>query len=132
MASLKTKSSKKPSPRLALLVGTSKYGNQRVVVNGEKFRSKKEARRHGELLLLQRAGLVVGLVREVAFALAPGVKFSGDARAKPALRYVADFVYTDVALGRVVVEDCKGFRTDVYRMKRHLMLSVLGIEVAES
>lgn len=109
----------------------SKYGNQPVVINGEKYRSKKEARRHAELLVMARAGLVAGLCREVPFELAPGVKFKGDARAKPAVRYVADFVYTDITRGAVVVEDAKGMRTDVYKLKRHLMLAVLGIEVVE-
>ena len=113
---------------LATPAKPSKYGNKRVVKNGEQYRSKREAARHFELLLLQRAGKVENLNREVPFVLAPSVRYSGK-RATPALRYYADFVYT--VGGVQVVEDAKGMKTDVYKLKKHLMLSVHGIEVLE-
>ena len=49
-----------------------------------------------------------------------------------ACKYVADFVYTDVETGETVVEDTKGFRTDVYKIKRKLMLKVHGIKIKET
>ena len=115
---------------LALRPTKSKYGNLPSVVNGEKYRSKKEAKRHGELLLLLRAGAIANLRREVPFALVPGVRFVGSNRATPALRYVADFVYLEQ--GEEVVEDCKGFRTPVYKIKRHLMLALLKKDIFET
>ena len=45
---------------------------------------------------------------------------------------MADFVYTDVETGETVVEDTKGFRTDVYKIKRKLMLKVHGIKIKET
>ncbi|MGL4576995.1 MAG: DUF1064 domain-containing protein [Burkholderiaceae bacterium] len=109
----------------------NKYRNKPVTIGGEKYRSQREADRHRNLTLLQTAGEIAGLTREVPFVLAPGVKFERDKRAKPALRYVADFVYT-TKFGQTVVEDCKGVRTQVYRIKRHLMKVTHGIEVFET
>lgn len=108
-----------------------KYRNKPCTIGGEKYRSHREARRHQELLLLQRAGKIAGLTREVAFELAPGVKIDGEDRKRPAVRYVADFVYSDVQAGKVVVEDAKGMSTPVYRLKKHLMATLRGIHVRE-
>ena len=108
-----------------------KYRNKPCTVGGEKYRSQREAKRHQDLLLLQKAGLIAGLIREVAFELAPGVKISGEDRKRPAVRYVADFVYSDVRSGKVV-EDAKGMQTPVYRLKKHLMKTVHGIDVVEA
>ena len=108
----------------------SKYRATPTQIDGENYRSKREAGRHQALLLLQRAGHIAGLVREVPFVLAPKVKIEGETRARPALRYVADFVYT-TADGRMVIEDAKGFRTPVYRVKKHLMKTVHNVDVVE-
>lgn len=108
-----------------------KYHNKPCQVGAEKYRSQREAKRHQDLLLLQRAGQIAGLAREVPFVLAPGVRIEGEERARPALRYVADFVYSEVASGAVVVEDAKGMQTPVYRLKKHLLATVHGIHVRE-
>ena len=110
----------------------AKYKNKPCTIGGEKYRSGREARRHQDLLLLQKSGIIAGLTREVPFELAPGVKIEGEARKRPAVRYVADFVYSDTRTGRVVVEDAKGMQTPVYRLKKHLMATVHGIHVQES
>jgi len=107
-----------------------KYRNRPCEVGGEKYRSQKELRRHRELLLLQREGLIAGLTREVPFVLAPGVKIDGEKRARPAIRYVVDFLYS-TQLGVMVHEDAKGMQTRVYRLKKHLMKTVHGIDVKE-
>lgn len=109
-----------------------KYRNKPCSVGAEKYRSQRERDRHQSLLLLQRAGQIAGLVREVAFELAPGVKIQGEDRKRPALRYVADFIYSDVRSGTVVVEDAKGMQTPAYRIKKHLMKTVHGIDVVEA
>lgn len=106
-----------------------KYNNKKVVVDGIQFDSIKEARHYTNLTLLARAGQIRDLRLQVTYDLAPKVKLDG--RTKPALRYKADFVYFDVKVGREVVEDVKGMRTKEYRIKRHLMMSVHGIEVRE-
>jgi hypothetical protein len=111
------------------LPGKNKFGAKKTMVGDLQFDSKAEAKRYGQLVLLQKAGEIAGLVLQVPFELAKSVKFAGSARAKPALRYVADFVYTDVAAGKIVVEDCKGVITEGFQIKRHLMLAVHGIDV---
>lgn len=111
------------------------YINKKVVVDGIKFDSKKEARRYQDLLLMQRAGEISGLELQPKFELVKGVKFSGDARAKPAVRYFADFAYTDIKTGQRIVEDVKSPVTKEkpsYKMKRHMMLAIHGIEVIET
>lgn len=103
-----------------------KYRNQKCELNGEKYRSKREMRRHQVLLQMQRDGLISNLRREVPYVLAPAVRI--DRRTKPAIRYYADFVY-DTTLDGQIVEDCKGARTTVFSMKRHLMATVHNIQL---
>jgi hypothetical protein len=107
-----------------------KYLNRKTVVDGVAFDSRAEARRWHELQLLMRAGEIRALRRQVSFELVPGVRLLGSPRATPAVRYVADFVYTD-ADGNTVVEDVKGLPTPVYRLKRHLMKHVFNIDIVE-
>ena len=108
-----------------------KYRNKPCQVGAEKYRSQRERNRHQELLLLERAGHITGLLREVPFVLAPGVKLLGENRARPDLKYVADYVYSDARTGKVTIEDAKGMRTPVFRLKKHLMKTVLGLDVIE-
>ena len=108
-----------------------KYRNKPCTVGAEKYRSQRERDRHQALVLLQKAGQIAGLAREVKFELAPGIQIAGEPRKRPAVRYVADFVYSDVRSGAVVVEDAKGMATPVYRLKKHLMATIRGIHVRE-
>lgn len=100
----------------------SKYRNKRATVDGIKFASRREAKRYGELQLLVKAGEVRDLRLQVPFDLI--------VRDIKVCRYVADFVYTD-AMGRTVVEDVKGVKTPVYKLKRRLMFACLGIGILE-
>ncbi len=118
--------------RRARATSERKYKNRKTVMDGVTFDSQREARRYVELKALQARGLIEGLRVQVPYELAPGVKFSDEARRKPALRYVADFAYRQD--GQEVVEDVKSTITAkaaAYRIKRHLMLAVHGIEVKE-
>lgn len=105
----------------------SKYGAKATVVGDLNFDSKREARRWGELQLLERAGKIGSLERQVVYVLAPSVKIEGEARARPALRFKADFKY--VENGATVVEDAKGFAGTAFRIRQHLMKHVHGIDV---
>lgn len=110
----------------------AKYGNHPTIIDGHRFDSKKEARRYQELRYLEQKGVIENLALQVAFELAPSVRFEDEKRAKPALKYVADFVYSEG--GRRIVEDVKSGATAkaaAYRIKRHLMKAVHGIEVKE-
>ena len=105
----------------------NKYGAKKVTdpVTGEVFDSKKEYYRWCELKLMERAGKISDLQRQVKYELIP--KQNGER----ACTYVADFVYID-SDGNTVVEDTKGVRTDAYRIKRKLMLFVHGIKIKET
>lgn len=122
----------------------SKYGNRKTVVNGIEFDSQKEARRYQELRLLEQAGRISDLRLQVKYVLIPAQRApsfeiykSGPnkGRRKPGkvleneCAYIADFVYTQD--GNEVVEDAKGMRTAVYRIKRKLMLERYGIQIKE-
>lgn len=111
------------------------YISKKTVIDGIKFDSQKEARRYQALLLLQKSGAISDLELQPKFELIKGVKFSGDKRAKPAIRYFADFAYTDNKTGKRVIEDVKSPVTKEktsYKMKRHMMLAIHGIEVKET
>ena len=110
----------------------TKYKNKKVVLNGITFDSQKEARRYRDLSLLERVGEIQDLQTQYSFVLADSVKFESEPRRKPAVKYVADFVYQEN--GQMVVEDVKSEMTRklaVYRLKKHLMKSVHGIEIKE-
>jgi hypothetical protein len=120
-----------PAPTVAP-AKRSKYRSQKVEQDGIKFDSKKEARRWSELQMMQVEGQISGLKRQVPFVLAPAVKLEGEARTKPALRYVADATYMQD--GQMVVEDTKSAptrKTPIYRAKKHLMATVHNIHIKE-
>lgn len=106
-----------------------KYGARSVVIDGITFPSEREGKRWLALKALERDGEIRELERQVVYVLAPAVRLDGEARQKPALRYVADFRYWNFRIHAVVVEDSKGRDTPVSRIKRHLMKSVHGIDV---
>lgn len=106
----------------------SKYRNTKVHWNGNTYDSKKEARRHAELLLLQRAGQITDLETQVKFELLPSQRIDGKV-VERSVGYVADFVYKQD--GKTIVEDTKGFRTKEYILKRKMMLFFLGIRIKE-
>ena len=106
----------------------SKYHSRKITRDGMTFDSMKEYRRYCELLLLERAGAITDLQRQVKFELIPAQRIDGKV-AERACSYVADFVYMEN--GKKVVEDTKGFRTPDYIIKRKLMLWVHGIRIKE-
>lgn len=115
-------------------VQKNKFNNKIVYEDGLRFDSELERGRYLELKLLVKAGLISDLKTHVAFELADPVEFEHETRRKTAIRYVADFVYFDLLKKQIVVEDTKSKATRtqaVYRMKKHLMKSVHGIEVVE-
>lgn len=111
----------------------AKYGNRKTEArDGTMCDSRAEASRWDRLCMLQRGKVVRELRRQVMFELAPPVKFAGISRARPALRYQADFVYQEKQRDGSwldVVEDCKGVQTPVFKVKRHLMKSVHNIDL---
>lgn len=107
----------------------SKYRAVKVENALGKFDSMKEANRYAELLLLQKAGRITDLRRQVKFVLIPSQTLKNGKHVPP-ISYVADFVY--LRDGKEVVEDCKGYKTAVYQIKKKLMLYQYQIEIFES
>ncbi len=107
-----------------------KYGNKKTVVNGITFDSLHEANRYRELTLLWRSHEIHNLKRQVKYELVPAIRQNGKVIQR-AISYYADFVYIDSKTGHTVVEDAKGYKTDVYKMKKKMMLDKYGIEIRE-
>ena len=111
----------------------SKYRNKKVLVDGVAFDSKKEAKRYRELKLMEDAGMISRLERQVKFDLLPNQKDPDGKVIERKVQYVADFVY--MKNGKVVVEDVKGYRDGgayrVFVIKRKLMLYRFGLHVIE-
>lgn len=106
-----------------------KYGNEKTEVDGILFDSKKEAERWYELKLLERAGVIKDLDRQVKYELIPSQRIDGKV-VERSVSYIADFTYTEN--GIAVVEDVKGYRPDDYIIKRKLMLFIHGIRIRET
>lgn len=111
----------------------SKYGNHKVMIDGILFDSQKEGDRYQELKTLQQYGVIRDLNRQVSFELIPTQKDENNRVIERACTYKADFVYTDAKTGKRVVEDVKSeaTKTDVYRIKKKLLLYVHGIRITE-
>ena len=125
----------------------NKYKNRMIALpGGEVFDSQREAKRYGELKLLEKSGAIRDLKRQVPFELIPAQRKEsrevfkrGDKKGQPkpgkviekAVDYYADFTYRDAKTGEFVVEDAKGVRTKEYIIKRKLMLYVHNIRIKE-
>lgn len=117
----------------------SKYKSRKITIDGIKFDSKKEYNRFCELSLLEKAGTITDLQRQVKFLLIPEQRLPDRVGVRGGIYkglvlerkccYIADFVYQKD--GKTVVEDTKGYRTSDYIIKRKLMLSVYGIRIKE-
>lgn len=108
----------------------NKYSAKKTVVDGITFDSKLEAKRYTELLWLQKAGEISNLQRQVPFTLQEA--FTKNGKRYRAIKYVADFVYTDNRKLMTVVEDTKGKETDVYKLKKKLFEKVYpGLTITE-
>lgn len=97
----------------------NKYGNKATIVDGVRFASKAEARRFGELRLLERAGAISDLKLQPRYPL----KVNGQL----VCTYVADFSHTEG--DQLVVTDVKGVETDVFKIKRKLLKALHNIEI---
>ena len=98
----------------------TKYRAIKTVVDGITFDSKKEAKRYSELKMMEKASIIATL------RLQP--EFKCMVKGKKVCTYKADFEYLmvdeegpDGQIGYYIVEDVKGFKTPVYRLKKKLV-----------
>lgn len=110
-----------------------KYGNRKVIRNGEKFDSIKEYQRWVELCILEQGSLISELRRQVKFVLIPSQRIDGKVVEREC-SYISDFSYLD-SDGKLHVEDVKGYKGGgayaVFKIKRKLMLYIHNIIVEE-
>lgn len=100
-----------------------KYRNVKCEEDGYRFDSQAERRRYRELKRLAVAGIIEGLVLQPPFPL--------EVNGQKIATYKADFLYFDRERGQVVVEDVKGVKTPVYRLKKKLVKAIHGVEIEE-
>ena len=93
-----------------------KYRNKKTQVDMYVFDSVLEARRYKQLALLERAGEIKNLKLQVPFLLQESFRKNGKTYRK--IEYIADFVYEEN--GQTIVEDTKGIKTDVFKIKQKL------------
>ena len=119
----------------------SKYNARRTVVDGIAFHSAKEAKRYGELKLLEKAGEIRNFRRQPVYDLDAPAKYDGEDNTIG--QYIADFVYEEretwlrgqsyeTESWKVVIEDVKGFKTPLYRWKKKHFEAQYGIEIRET
>jgi len=101
----------------------SKYGAIKTEVDGITFHSRKEAARYQELILRQKAGEITDLELQVSFPCAVNGKII--------CKYIADFWYYDLQENCQVIEDVKGFKTPVYKIKKKLVESIYDLKITE-
>lgn len=100
-----------------------KYAAKRTVVDDISFASKAEAKRYTELKLLERAGKITDLkLQQPIICIVNGMQVT---------KYVSDFSYYCRERKDIIWEDVKGFRTDVYKLKRKLVKACTGIDITE-
>lgn len=103
----------------------SKYHAVKTEVDGITFDSKKEAEHYAGLKTLEKAGIINNLVLQPRFLLQE--PFMCDGKKERKIEYVADFQYEQD--GKIIVEDVKGEKTQVYKLKRKLFLYRYGGKV---
>lgn len=106
-----------------------KYSAQRITVDGITFDSKREAKRWAELKLLEQAGEIIDLRRQVVVPL-EGRDGPLLARKGRQMRITVDFGYVEVATGLTIYEDAKGMPTRDYEVRR-AVAAAQGVEVRE-
>lgn len=107
----------------------NKYKNQKTIINNIKFDSKKEANRFVYLNMLLKANEIKDLELQKEFILQEA--FDKNNKHYRKISYIADFYYFDLKRNRWIVEDIKGIRTEVYKLKKKLFEYKYDLEIEE-
>ena len=107
-----------------MMARRNKYNAKKTEIDGFVFDSKKEARRYQDLTLLERAGEITELECQPKFPIY--------VNQEKVCTYIADFRYLDIKENAYIVEDVKGVKTAIYRLKKKLMKAAYGIEIRET
>lgn len=96
----------------------SKYKNRKVKYDGYDFDSEKERNYYIKLKTMQDLGLIRDLELQKTFILQDSFKLNGVTRRK--ITYKADFSYVSTEDDKLHVVDVKGFKTEVYKLKKKM------------
>lgn len=99
----------------------TKYNAIRTTVDNITFASKAEAKRYSELKLLLNSGEIEMLDLQPKFPIV--------VNGKKICNYLADFSYYES--GKRVVEDVKGMKTPIYKLKKKLTEALHGVVIRE-
>lgn len=106
----------------------SKYGARKTTIDGIVFDSNLEANYYCQLKMLMKAKIVSSFEVQPTFELQEGYK-KGKRKIQP-ITYIADF-HVYYADGREEIVDCKGLKTEVYRIKKKIFEYKYGFEIKE-
>ncbi len=107
----------------------NKYKNTKVEYKGIKFDSIKEMKHYQLLEYLQKIGEIKELKLQVPYELIPKYKINNKTVRKTT--YIADFTYITTKDDKLHIVDTKGFKTDVYRLKKKMVEYKYGVEIEE-
>ena len=79
---------------------------------------KKNGRYYQQLKLMERQGLIKDIKLQVKFELQ--AKYKKNSKTIRAINYIADFAYFDINKGKTIIVDTKGYRTEVYKLKKKI------------
>lgn len=102
----------------------SKYGNRRVEYDGQKFDSAGECERYKILKIYEQQGLIYLLQCQVPFKCIVSDELI--------CTYKADFTYALSDTHRDIIEDFKGMRTALYKLKKKLVKAIYMIDIFET
>lgn len=99
----------------------NKYRNKKVVYDGIKFDSIKEKNYYVALKMLEKAGIITELELQKKFELQPSF-VDNNGKKQRAITYIADFFYYETVQKLYIAVDVKGYRTDVYKIKKKMFM----------
>jgi hypothetical protein len=99
----------------------NKYNNKPTLKDGIRFQSAKEAKRYAELQLMLKAGVIKNLKLQPRFKLQDGFTTANGEKIQ-AIFYIADYMYDDIERDETAVEDVKGYKTSVFKLKQKLFM----------
>lgn len=107
----------------------NKYHNKKVFYGDILFASKKECNYFYKLKLMENTGMIKNLKRQVPFELIPTHKINN--RTVRKMQYIADFTYITTNDNKLHIVDTKGYRTEVYKLKKKIFEYKYKMEIEE-
>ena len=104
------------------MIRKNKYNARKTQMGGITFDSVREAQRYLDLCVLERARDIQDLEIKPVYRISH--------KGEPICKYIPDFRYKQD--GKIIIEDVKGIRTDVYKLKRKMMKVYFGIDILET